>query len=213
VTGLVRLSVPVIFGRLHLAPILGRLLAAHPALKLDLLLSDARHDLISDGIDLAIRVGTISDSTLIARRLGAVTLHAVASTSYLAARGTPLHPQELSSHDCLLLTQSSLGGVWIFAGPEGPVSVPVKARLRSDSSDAIRQFVVQGYGIAILPSGYFAAELAAGEVNILLAGWALPPMPVHLVYASRRNLAPRLRAVMDFLQSEFLGSRMLAESE
>jgi DNA-binding transcriptional LysR family regulator len=210
VSGTVRLSVPVTFGRQHLAPRLGRLLAAHPALDIDLLLSDSYRDLVTEGIDLAIRAGAIADSSLIVRRMGSVQLHVVASSCYIATHGAPQTPEDLASHNCLVFTHSAMGGLWHFTGPEGPVTVGVKGQLRSDSGDAIREAVLNSYGIAALPAWFFLDELAAGTVQLLLPGWELPGTPVHLVYPSRRNLAPRVRVVIDFIQSEFLANPLLA---
>jgi DNA-binding transcriptional LysR family regulator len=210
VSGLVRLAVPVTFGRQHLAPRLAKLLAAHPALEIDLLLSDSYRDLVTEGIDLAIRAGAIADSSLIVRRLGGVSRHIVASADYLAAHGTPATPEDLLHHECLIFSLSSMSNGWEFAGPDGPVTVAVKGRLRSDSGDALREAVLQSHGIAALPSWFFLDEIASGSVKILLRGWELPPVPVYLVYASRRNLSPRIRAVIDFIQNEFLSNPLLA---
>ena len=211
VSGLVRLSVPVTFGRLYLAPWIGRLLVAHPALEIDLLLNDAPADLVADGIDLAIRAGAVADSSLIVRRIGSVSRYILASTAYLETRGRPETPADLARHDCLILTSSAAPTNWAFSGRLGPVSVPVKGRLRSNSGDTIRAGVLLGYGIAALPAWYFRDEISQGRVQILLRDWELPPTPVHLLYPSRRNLAPRVRVTMDFLLNEFSAHPMLAE--
>jgi len=203
VAGMVRLSVPVIFGRLYLTPRIGKLLEAHPALELDILFNDGVADLVAEGIDLAVRAGMIADSSLIARRLGTVARHAMASTAYLQRRGTPQAPADLLEHDCLMFTQGASPTHWTFEGPDGKISIPIRGRFRSDSGEGVREAVVSGYGIGLLPSWYFRDEIEQGSVRILLKEWQVPGVPVHMIYPSRRHLSPRIRAVMDFLTREF----------
>jgi len=211
VSGMVRLSVPVTFGRLHLASRLGRLLDANPALELDLLLNDAPPDLVTEGIDLAIRAGPIADSTLIVRSLGLVYRYVLASAAYLDRRGVPANPAELAGHECLIFTQAVTPSEWHFSRDGKPAVVSVSGRFRSESGDVIREAVLNGYGIALLPAWYFQHEIRNGSVRLLLREWRVAPNPVHLIYPSRRHLAPRVRAVMDFLNAEFMNDPVLAE--
>jgi DNA-binding transcriptional LysR family regulator len=211
VAGMVRLSVPVIFGRLYLTPRIGRLLEAHPALELDILFNDGLADLVADGIDLAVRAGIIADSSLIARRLGYVARYVMASAEYLKRHGTPETPQDLTRHNCLIFTQGASAGHWPFEGKEGSFTVPVRGRFRSDSGEGVREAVISGYGIGLLPAWYFRDELANGSVQILLRGWNIPGAPVHLIYPSRRHLSPRVRVVMDFLHAEYANEAVFAE--
>ncbi|OYV40668.1 MAG: LysR family transcriptional regulator [Rhodospirillales bacterium 20-64-7] len=211
VAGLVRLSVPVTFGRLHLAPRLGKLLEAHPGLEIDLLLNDSMPDLVADGIDLAIRPGAIADSSLIVRGIGAVLRYILASRDYLDRYGTPQTPADLARHQCLIFTAAASPREWQFESPSGPVSVTVNGRFRSDSGDVIREGVLSGYGIAALPAWYFNDEIEQGRVRILLPDWQIPPAPVQLIYPSRRNLSPRVRVAMDFLLNEFSDHPVLAK--
>jgi DNA-binding transcriptional LysR family regulator len=212
VAGLVRLCVPVTFGRLHLSPALPTLLAAHPHLELDLLLRDSLPDLVEEGIDLAIRPGAVADSTMIVRRAGAVSRYVIASTGYLAAHGEPTSPQDLAGHECVQFSTPGHSNVWQFQGTDGPLSVEVHGRLRSDSGDAIREAVLADIGIAALPAWYFRDEIAQGRVKLLLRDWEIPPTPVLMVYPSRRNLSPRVRVVMDFLFATFAANPMLADA-
>jgi DNA-binding transcriptional LysR family regulator len=210
VSGSVRLSVPATFGRLYLAPRLGELLAAHPALEIELLLNDGLADIVSDGIDLAVRAGPIGDSSLIVRRLGSVARYAIASDAYLNQFGTPQTPADLAGHNCLIFTQSVAAHEWQFEGPDGLINIPVQGRFRSDAGDAIREAVISGYGIGMLPAWYFRDEMADGRVKVLLREWQVPGTPVHIIYPSRRYLSPRVRVVMDFLLAEFSSESLFA---
>jgi DNA-binding transcriptional LysR family regulator len=211
VAGMVRLSVPVIFGRLYLTPRIGRLLNAHPALELDILFNDGLADLVADGIDLAVRAGVIADSSLIARRLGYVARYVLASTEYLNRHGTPETPQDLTRHDCLIFTHGASAAHWPFESKDGNFTIPVTGRFRSDSGEGVREAVISGYGIGLLPAWYFRDEIANGSVQILLRGWNIPGAPVHLIYPSRRHLSPRVRVVMDFLHEEYSKDAVFAE--
>jgi DNA-binding transcriptional LysR family regulator len=211
VAGMVRLSVPVIFGRLYLTPRIGKLLDAHPALELDIMFNDGLADLVAEGIDLAVRAGAIADSSLIARRLGYVARYVLASTEYLNRHGTPQTPQDLTGHDCLVFTHGATPSHWPFEGKDGTFSIPVSGRFRSDSGEGVREAVISGYGIGLLPAWYFRDEIANGSVQILLRGWQVPGAPVHLIYPSRRHLSPRVRVVMDFLHQEYSNEAVFAE--
>jgi DNA-binding transcriptional LysR family regulator len=211
VAGLVRLCVPVTFGRLHLSPALPRLLAAHPALEIDLLLRDSMPDLVGEGIDLAIRPGVVADSSMIVRRAGVLSRYVVAGTGYLARHGEPTTPHELSGHDCVVLTTADHPNIWQFQGSPGPLNIEVHGRLRSDSGDAIREAVLNDIGVAALPAWYFRDEIAQGRVKLLLRDWEIAPTPVLMVYPSRRHLSPRVRAVMDFLLETFAANPVLAD--
>jgi DNA-binding transcriptional LysR family regulator len=211
VAGMVRLSVPVIFGRLYLTPRIGQLLAAHPALELDVLFNDGLADLVAEGIDLAVRAGQIADSSLIARRLGYVARYVLASTAYLEKHGTPETPQDLTNHDCLIFTHGATPANWPFEGKEEVFTIPVSGRFRSDSGEGVREGVISGYGIGLLPAWYFRDEIANGTVQILLRDWKVPGSPVHLIYPSRRHLSPRVRVVMDFLIDEYANEPVFSE--
>lgn len=210
VSGSVKLSVPATFGRLYLAPRLGELLSAHPALEIELLLNDGLADIVSDGIDLAVRAGPIGDSSLIVRKLGSVARYAIASDAYLNEYGTPQTPADLAGHNCLIFTQSAAPHEWQFDGPDGLINIPVQGNFRSDAGDAIREAVISGYGIGMLPAWYFRDEMAEGKVRVLLREWQVPGTPVHIIYPSRRYLSPRVRVVMDFLLAEFSSESLFA---
>jgi len=202
-SGLVRIATPAAFGRLYVAPRMRRLLDRYPELSVELHMSDLVTDMIAGGIDLAIRAGTIQEASLVARRVGSSARYVVASTEYLERNGVPAHPSDLARHSCIPFLQYSTPNEWRFDGPGGPVSVEIAGRFRTDSSEAVREAVVTGVGLALAPSWVFGADLTAGRVQAVLQRYQAEQVPIHAVYPSRRNLAPRTRAVIDFLLDEF----------
>ncbi len=201
--GLVRLAAPASFGRLYVAPLMRRLLDRHPDLLVELQMSDTTSDLIAGGIDVAIRAGQVSDANLVARRIGASPRQVFASADYLARNGLPLHPADLARHACVIFLQLASPHVWQFDGPDGAMSVQVEGRFRTDSSEAVREAVLGGLGLSLSPSWIFGDDVATGRVQPVLGGYRAGQVPIHAVYPTRRHLAPRTRAVIDFLAEEF----------
>jgi DNA-binding transcriptional LysR family regulator len=201
--GLVRLGCSVAFGRLFIAPRMRALLDRHPELSIDLALSDGMQDLVSEGLDLAVRIGEVDDTALVARRIGTTDRLVLASAEYLERCGEPKHPTDLASHTCVIFNRVASPLDWQFTGPGGPVTVHVGGRFQSNSGEAMREAVLAGLGIGFLPAWVFRAELVSGAVRPLLSEWQSPRTPIHAVYPSRRHLAPRTRAVIDFLVDEF----------
>ena len=201
--GLVRLAAPANFGRLYVAPRMRRLLDRYPELQVELHMSDAVSDLVAEGMDLAVRGGAVPDSSLVARRIGASARSVVASREYLARAGTPQQPGDLARHSCIIFMQNAHPNDWAFSGPGGAVTVRVAGRFRTDNSEAMREAVLGGIGLAVAPAWMFGPDLLAGEVEAVLTGYGAGQIPIHAVYPSRRNLAPRTRAVIEFLADEF----------
>lgn len=202
-SGLVRIGAPASFGRLYLAPRMGALLDRYPELQIELSMSDAVIDLVHDGLDMAVRVGEVSDGTLISRQLGSFPRVAVASAAYLDRHGEPSHPSELAEHNCIIFTRRSGSADWSFDGPDGLVTVHVSGRFRTDSSEAAREAVLSGIGVALMPAWVFPHALRSGAVRPILTAWNSSRSPIQAVYPSRRYLAPRTRAVIDFLVEAF----------
>ncbi|MGX9966137.1 LysR family transcriptional regulator [Roseomonas sp. F4] len=216
-TGTLRLAAAEVMGRLHILPRLPRFLERHPGMGVDLVLNDGFTDLVEAGIDLALRVGELQDQALVARRIGLSRRVVVATPGYLARHGMPETPAALREHGCIVYAGLATGAAWPFLGPEGPVSIPVAGRLRVNSTEAVRAAVLQGLGIGMVPIWHFGGgEIERGEVVVLLGGWEARPLPIHLVYPTRRYLAPKVRAMIDFLAAEFgaeplLGGQALAQ--
>lgn len=203
-SGTLRLAVPVAFGRLQVVPRLPAFLARYPACRIDLVMNDRMVDLVEEGIDLAIRVGEIADPQLIARRVGTTRRICLATRGYLAARGTPVHPSDLAAHDCVLFTASATGTTWRFANADGVVDVEVGGRFQANNSEAVREAVLAGLGIGVTPVWLFAGAPAADQLVTVLPAWEPPQLPIHAIYPSRRHVAPKVRAMIDYIADEFL---------
>lgn len=201
-TGTLRLAVPVVLGRRHIVPRLARFLARYPEVAIDLAMSDGFVDLVEQGIDLAIRVGEITDQSLVARKIGMVRRLTVAAPAYLKAKGTPRSPEELKHHDCIVYTRLATGNRWHFESVDGPLSVIVSGRFRVDNSEAVREGVLAGLGIAVIPAFAFSDEITRGAVKVLLKAYEPKLLPLNAVYPSRRYVPLRVRAMIDFLAHE-----------
>jgi DNA-binding transcriptional LysR family regulator len=201
-SGTLRLAVPVVLGRRHIVPRLARFLGRYPDVSIDLTMSDGFVDLVEQGIDVAIRVGEITDESLVARKIGMVRRLTVASPAYLKANGTPRAPSDLQRHDCIVYTRLATGTRWHFESKDGPLSVTVSGRFRVDNSEAVREGALAGLGIAVIPAFALSNEIATGAVKVLLRPYEPKLLPLNAVYASRRYVPPRVRAMINFLAHE-----------
>jgi len=207
-TGLVRVGVSV-SGAQFLALRLPLLLERHPGLSIELSVSDERGDMIENRIDIALRAGEIDDSALIARRIGIISPIVVAAPSYLERAGNPEHPSELTGHSCIVNAGRGKSATWRFMGPDGPIGVPVRGRIRVNNTEVACRFALAGHGIARLPGFQVLDQIRGGRLVRILSNFPTPGLPIHLVYPSRRNLAVRTRVVLDFL-SEQIGDALTA---
>ncbi|WP_419827532.1 LysR family transcriptional regulator [Sphingomonas sp.] len=200
-TGLLRITAPIAFGTTHLAAMLTDFMDVHPRLRLDLSLGDRRVDILAEGFDVAVRMGSLSDSTLVARRIAPLRLAVLASPAYLARRGVPARPRDLADHDCIVYTVPG-GDVWRFREGGRSTSVRVTGRFRSDSAEAMRAAAVSGHGIAGLPTYMLGAAIADGSLVPLLTGY---PVAEAGLYAVRPPGPPpaKTRAFIDALAARF----------
>ena len=216
-TGWLRIAAPVAFGRLHLMPRVQSFMAAHVGVKIDLRLSDGFVDLVEQGIDLAVRIGELADSSLVARRVGTTRRMLVAHRGYLRAlpKGlkAPRSPDDLAHHNCLVYTGLQAPHAWSFqAGPGAsePAGtarvVRVEGNLQTNSSEVMRASVLAGMGIAHAPTWLFEAELASGEVQRLLPDWETLPMPIHLVSPQQRRHSAKVQAFAAFVAESMAGA-------
>ncbi|MHC1481459.1 LysR family transcriptional regulator [Frateuria aurantia] len=198
--GHLRITAPMSFGTLHLSGLLARFLAAHPQVSVEMELNDRVVDLHGEGYDLAIRIGALADSSLIARRIAPMEIVVCCSPSYMQFRDPPKVPADLQDHDCLLYGHGSLVE-WAF-GPRGQERVRLQGRLRANNGELIRDAAVQGLGIAYLPTFIVDPELASGRLVTLLDAYRPARSAVYAVYPQHRQVSPLLATFCDFMTRE-----------
>lgn len=196
-------SAPTAFGVLQLGGVLPGFLAKHPGVTLDVRLDDRFVNLVAEGFDLAIRVGRLADSTLVARKLAPSRQVVVASPAYVRARGAPKSPEELSAHNCLVYTLTASGNVWRFTRGGEEARVPVTGNLRLNNGLLQRDAAERGAGIVLLPTFYVGPLIAAGKLVVLLAEWKPPELGIYAVYPQTPHVPPKVRAFVDFLAGHF----------
>jgi DNA-binding transcriptional LysR family regulator len=202
--GLVRFAVPMTFGVSKVAPILPEFLEAYPDVAIDLHLSDAMVDLIGDGFDAGLRIASLPDSSLIARRLCAMPRYTVASPAYLRRHGRPTHPMHLAQHKCLGYAYLSTPDVWHYTNNAGEqVSVRPAGPLRVNNGEALMPALLAGLGIADLPDFIVGDAIASGDVEVILKGWKQPESAVHLMTPPGGPRPARVEALADFLAKHF----------
>ena len=202
--GRLRVNAPMSFGIRHLAPALPDFLTRHPEVEVDMSMNDRFVDLVDEGYDVAVRIGRLSDSALIARKLAPLRRVVCASPDYLAARGVPLTPADLAHHDCLSYTNMSPTEEWSFAAPDGrPLAVTIRGRLRVNNGDALRMAALGGLGLTYQPTFIVGPDLEAGRLVPVLADYVHQDGGVYAVYPHSRHLTPKVRAFVDFLAERF----------
>lgn len=207
--GILRISAPEIFGEQYLTPALGAFLQQEPLITLDLRLSDRFVDLLEEGLDLAIRMGELPDSQLVAQRLGSSRLVTCAAPAYLAHAGTPAHPQALLEHCCILDSNLRSTPHWPFREGETRFSMRVAGRITVNSARAARQAALAGLGVALCPDYVIAEDLRQGHLQPLLADYAPTAFGIYAVYPHSRHLATKVRACVAFLR-EYLAREPVA---
>jgi len=198
--GRLRVSVPVVFGRLFVVPALGDFLKRHPQVSAELVLNDRYVNLVDDGFDLAIRVGIPADTSARGRKLADGRRILVAAPSYLKARGRPGVPKDLRGHDCLLHGDANAGAVWRFARGSGAhASVSVRGRFAANNSEAVLCMARGGLGLALLASWLVRDDLKRGRLVPLLEDFTTPPAPVVALSPPGRFASTTVRALIDHL--------------
>ena len=205
IAGTLRVTLSASFGRQHVSPLLPKFLARHPKLRLSVHLSDQVVDLVSEGFDLAIRIGAMEDSQLVARRIAANRRVLCASPDYLRRRGQLKVPRDLQDHECLLLFGSSgRQDVWRLHDAQGKeMPVRVQGRFESNLGELLRDASVAGEGIAIHSLWHVADDLRAGRLRVVLPEFPLATTAISAVMPQRRQVPPRVRAFVEYLMDEF----------
>lgn len=203
VAGPIRLAGPLSFGTKHLAPALADFAKLYPEVELDVSFEDRKIDLVGGGFDLAVRIGNLPDSALIARRIAPVRAAVLASPDYLAARGRPEHPRDLARHDLLLYANVNSGDQWRFRVGGKWETVRGRARLRADNGDLLREAACAGLGIVVLPTFIASPAIGEGKLEVLLPDYPLEESGLHIVMPPGRATTARVRALVDFLAKRF----------
>ncbi len=204
--GSLRISTSVAFGRRVLTPLVLKFMQQHPGLNVDLSFEDRYVNLVEQGIDLAVRMGRLADSSLGSRHLGRNPWVLVGAPAYLAERGTPQQPAELQGHAALIYSSVQGDDRWVFSGPEGRVEqVAVTGPLRSNNLSALLSAARQGMGLALLPWYVAQESVGAGAVQPLLTRWTLPEQEVHAVFPSPRLVPAKVSGFATWLQGQLAG--------
>ncbi len=202
--GRLMVSAPMSFGFLHLAPALPTFLARFPEVDVDLSLNDRYVDVVDEGFDVALRIGALPDSSLMARRIVPIRRTLCASPDYFRRRGTPQTPEDLKGHECLRNSNVARTQEWRFVDPEGkPSLVAVSGRVSANNGDAIRVMALAGAGVANLPTFIVGEDLRAGALVSALDRFVSQDIAMSAVYPHARHLSPKVRAFVDFLVERF----------
>ncbi|RWB68259.1 MAG: LysR family transcriptional regulator [Mesorhizobium sp.] len=197
-TGELVITAPVVFGRLHVLPVITDFLAVYPQVDVRLTLSDRITQLVEEHIDLALRIGELPDSAMVAIRVGSIRRIVCASPAYLASHGTPEKPSELAGHNCVTFEGLAAPATWSFGAGKAETTVPVRSRLQVNTAEAAIDAAIAGLGLTKVLSYQADAGVRAGALRVVLEPFEPPPWPVSLVHAGQGRLPMKLRAFLDF---------------
>lgn len=202
--GCLRISAAPTFARLHIVPLLPRFLEQHPDLEIDVILDDRVIDLVAEGVDVSLRMGALSDSSAVARKLATGRRSVLATPAYLARAGEPHRPAELAGHEAVIY--SPLPSVWSFTRDGAEASVSVRGRIRVSAAEGLRAAVLADMGLTIASDWMFGPELASGAVRRVLEGWTLPPLDLWAVFPAGRMASAKARQFASFVEAAIAGN-------
>jgi DNA-binding transcriptional LysR family regulator len=202
-SGVLRVNAPVSFGVLHLAPLWGAFMSAHPNVELDISLNDRLVDLVDEGFDAAIRIARMENSSLVGRRLAGTRMCLCASPDYLASYPPLRTLTDLAEHGVIAYTNFATGNEWLFDGPDGRVSVRTRSSVRCNNGDTCRSIALAGGGIALQPSFMVGEDLRTGTLVEILPEYRSIELGIYVVYPTRKHLASKVRALISFLTERF----------
>jgi DNA-binding transcriptional LysR family regulator len=199
-TGRLRVCAAVTFARLHVIPRLPQFLTDHPELDIDVVLDDRTVDLVEAGVDIALRMGTLTDSALTARKLSRAHRRVVGCPAYFEGAGIPQVPADLVQHQAVIYDQPGGGTDWTFRKGETQAKVTLKGRIRVTAAEGVREAVLAGFGLAVASTWMFEPELHSGVVRAVLEDWALPPIDLWAVFPTGRRVSAKARAFAAFIE-------------
>jgi DNA-binding transcriptional LysR family regulator len=203
ISGHLHIDTSIAMGQMFLTPLVLKFQRQYPELSVELTLNDRFIDIVEEGVDVAIRIGRLGESNVVARKIGATRRVTIATPDYLTQHGRPRHPEDLTHHNCLLYSYLSTGNEWMFQGPEGEIRVRVSGNFKSNNGHALREALLAGRGIAVSPDWLAHDGLRDGTTEAILTEFAPTPMDINAVFPSNRMLSAKVRAFVDFLQQEF----------
>ncbi len=206
-TGRLRICAAVTFARIHIVPRLPEFLAVHPGLDMEVVLDDRNIDLVQEGIDVALRMGTLPDSSLTARRIARGRRVVLGTPDYFKRAGEPTTPADLIAHQAIIYMQAGGGDVWTFRQGASETAVTVQGRLRLTAAEGVRAAVLTGAGLAIASAWMFAPELADGTVRAVLTDWELPTIDLWAVVPAGRVATTKARTFISFIENSLSGLR------
>jgi DNA-binding transcriptional LysR family regulator len=198
--GKLRVSAAVTFARIHLMPRIPAFLARHPELEMEVVLDDRNIDLVREGIDVALRMGKLADSSLTARRIASCRHVVLGTPAYFERAGLPRTPGDLAAHQAVIYGQRGGGAVWPFRREGGELTVTLHGQLQVSAAEGVRAAVFANAGIAITSEWMFAPEIVDGTVKAVLQDWELPPMDLWAIFPAGRTLTTKARAFADFVE-------------
>lgn len=204
--GSIKLMAPKSFGNIHLSAAIADFVERYPGIKISMILADDpmnSYHLVEKGLDVAVRLSPISDSSVVSRRIGSLRWLLCCSPTYLERNDTPNEPGDLAGHNCLLHLRTNPDDVWTLSGPEGDVAVEVSGSFSANSSLALRSGALRGLGIAFLPAYCVSSDLRSGHLVEVLREYPVAPRPVYMLYPHRRHLPTKIRLLIDFLVERF----------
>lgn len=205
--GVLKISAPPVIGATQIAPALTEYLKGYPELSVEMVLKGGQVDLIDEGVDIAIYLGPIDDSSLVARKLASSSLVVCASPEYLAEHGTPQDPEDLEEHSCLINWAIPPRNKWRFKGILGEREIKVTGRMQANMADPIRMAAVNGLGLIMLPKYIVGRDIEKGKLVPIMEDYAISPLAIHAVYPHRKYLSAKVRSFVDFIQ-EWLPHRV-----
>ena len=210
-SGRLRVCAAVTFARLHVMPQLPAFLEQHPSLDVDVLLDDRNVDLVEAGVDVALRMGSLTDSTLTARKIGQGRRLVLGTPSYFAKRGEPASPTDLASHQAVIYDQRGGGGTWTFRQGSTETAITLKGRVRVTAAEGVREAVFSDLGLTVSSEWMFAPELHSGRVRAVLEDWSLPAIALWAVFPTGRQASAKARAFATFIEDRLFQNASVLE--
>lgn len=205
--GVLKVSAPPVIGATHITRAIAEFLKIYPDLTVDLILQSTPGDMIDEGIDIAIYLGNLDDTSMVARKLASSSMVVCGSPDYLARYGVPEKPEDLNNHSCLVNWASAPRNKWHFKSPSGNSTIAVTGRMQANVADALRVAAIEGLGLVMLASYVVSRDIEKGKLKPVLESYTLPPLDIHAVYPHRKYLSAKVRRFLEFLQ-DWLGPKV-----